>query len=75
MGFVGFLEQRRLTGPRVPTTEGTGFTYPRQHFWNYFNLSQPNLIDVPNLPTLVNGFDTMLWCTYIASTHEQPNLT
>ena len=36
----------------------------RHRIWNYFNLSQPNLIDVPDLPTLVNGFETMLRCTY-----------
>ena len=36
----------------------------RHWIWNYFNLSQPNLIDVPDLPTLVNGFETMLLCTY-----------
>ena len=47
------MEQRRLTGPWVPGTKGTGFTYPCQRIWNYFNLSQPNLIDVPDLPTLV----------------------
>ena len=38
-----FMEQRYLTGPWVPGTEGTWFTYPHQHIWNYFNLSQPNL--------------------------------
>ena len=36
----------------------------RHRIWNYFNLSQPNLIDVPDLPTLVNVFETMLRCTY-----------
>ena len=36
----------------------------RHWIWNYFNLSQPNLIDVPDLPTLVNVFETMLRCTY-----------
>ena len=35
-----------------------------QWIWNYFNLSQPNLIHVPDLPTLVNRFVTMLQCTY-----------
>ena len=34
--------------------------------WNYFNLSQPNLIDAPDLPTLVNGFETDL--TYLNQT-------
>ena len=32
--------------------------------WNYFNLSHPNLIDVSDLLTLINGFETMLQCTY-----------
>ena len=36
----------------------------RHRIWNYFNLSQPNLIDVPDLPNLVNGFETMLRCIY-----------
>ena len=30
----------------------------------YLNLTKPNLIDVPDLPTLVNRFETMLQCTY-----------
>ena len=37
----------------------------RHRIWNYFNLSQPNLIDVPDLPTLINGFETMLRYTYV----------
>ena len=29
----------------------------------YLNLTLPNLINAQDLPTLVNGFETMLWCT------------
>ena len=39
----------------------------RHRIWNYFNrfnLSQPNLIDVSDFPTLVNGFEIMLRSTY-----------
>ena len=36
----------------------------RQPILNYFFLSQPNLIDALDLPTLINGFETVLRCTY-----------
>ena len=51
---------KALNGTLGTGSRGYQIYLPSSTYLNYFNLSQPNLSDVPDLPILVNGFETML---------------